>query len=198
MFVLCIYIPLDLRLCEIVWMSSKLSRYNTVFNNVFTHFTARLQQKWWLSCWEVTQKTMLRKHALMPTGKLGDIVWHLLLTLDITYIPHTCIGLCPLSLGVSSVLSKTPTPSWLTTCSPWNLFASWRENSFMTWVLLCGVKCIKDITGIVRFCPNNLWTIIISWKILIAFHSPQSPSKPLFLKTNLPSVIVTALSILYV
>lgn len=40
----------------------------------------------------------------------------------------------PISLDALSVLSKTPTPSWSTTCSPWNLFASWRENSFMMWV----------------------------------------------------------------
>lgn len=135
-FVLCIiHTSGPKTLCEIV--SSKLSQYKTDFNNVFTHFTVRLLQRWWLSCWGVTQKTMLHKHVLMPTGKLGDIVWHLLLTLDITYIPHTCIHLCPLSSDVSSVLSKTPTPSWLTTCSPWNLFASWRESSSMTWVLWC-------------------------------------------------------------
>lgn len=39
------------------------------------------------------------------------------------------------SSGVSSVLWKTPTPSWWTTCWHWNLSVSWRGNSSTMWVL---------------------------------------------------------------
>lgn len=126
--------------------SNKCSSYEGVFNSVFTHFTVRLQQKWWWSCWEVTQKTMLHKHALMPTGKFGNR--SLTLWIQLWYTSLTFIHASLLSLDVLSVLSKTQTPSWSTTCSPWNLFASWRENSSMTWVMkdLCSDESIKDIT----------------------------------------------------
>lgn len=59
----------------------------------------------------------------------------LLLLFVTVLIFSTYIHVSASSLGVSSVLWKTLTPSWWTTSWHWNLSVSWRENSSMTWVL---------------------------------------------------------------
>ena len=104
--------------------------------------TVRRQLRWWWSCWEVTQKTMLHKRALMPTGKEESIAFFFLIAYWESHEWHghkhtstaTSSSSMTILLDVLSVLWKTPTLSCSTICWPWNQSAFWRASLSTMWV----------------------------------------------------------------